>query len=177
MLQGCKNENKFGVKMEHDIEDLIAQLSFRVRLARDAKKTEETKGISEKDITILEFLEHFTTGEGLPFSDIKKFFEKISSGTVSRALQRLYLRGYLERLEFSEDRQSKLFSVTEKGRGFLASVKDSRTLIYTLIVSHLSLKPKEAKILTEIIPRAIKNFDEMLGLTEPGVHGEAIERK
>lgn len=150
--------------MEHELEDMIEQISFRVRLFTESTgKGQSAERVGERELIFLEYLEK---KRDVNFSELTIFFKKVSASTVSNTLKKLYEKGLVARKDEPKDLRSKVFSITEDGRRFLEPVKRDQAEVSKVIADFLKLTPEEAKVVAGIIPRAIRNFDSWLGLTD-----------
>jgi MarR family 2-MHQ and catechol resistance regulon transcriptional repressor len=87
-------------------------------VARDGVEppTPAFSGIGESDFRVLEILLHKGP---MPVNAIgPKVY--LNAGSVSVAVDRLYKKGFVDRIECKEDRRVRTVSLTEKGRQFFA---------------------------------------------------------
>ena len=153
---------------DYNLEDLIAQLSLRVILFRDAKNPVELPvGIGERELTFLEYLE--IVGGESDTSEMGKFFKAISPSTISTNIEKLQRKNYVTRKESPIDRRIKVVSITSKGLEILERVQHERQeKMYKHIAAALEVKEDEIPILSKLILNAIKIFNSVLEFDKYG---------
>lgn len=114
-----------------------------------AEKTRGGSGLGDSDFRVLEVLLHKGP---LPVNTIgPKVW--LTPGSISVAVDRLYERGLVSRVESEEDRRKKIVALTPKGR----------TLIESVFAAHAKEMEKLAGVLTEKERRQVTRALKVLG--------------
>ncbi len=147
--------------MKDLLENRIEQLSFRVRLFMESSgRGGHADQLSERELVFLEYLEK---KGAVSFSQLSAFFKQISASTVSNTLKKLYQQGLITRDDDPRDLRAKIFAISAAGRKFLGPVKRDQAEVFKAITEYLSLSPREHEMMSDVIQRAIRNFDKWLG--------------
>jgi MarR family 2-MHQ and catechol resistance regulon transcriptional repressor len=123
------------------------------------------EGLGESDFRVLEVLLHKGP---MPVNAIgPKVY--LNPGSVSVAVDRLYKKGFVNRVECSEDRRIKTVSLTEKGRQMFAPLFRRHAALIKRAFQDVSSEELEQleQVLKKIGKRA-ENLNERKGHSQPG---------
>lgn len=113
------------------------------------------QGIGESDFRVLEILLHKGP---MPVNAIgPKVY--LNPGSVSVAVDRLYKKGYVDRVECREDRRVRTVSLTEKGRQVFAPVFRQHTALIKRAFQDVS--SEEMQQLEEILKKIGKRAENL----------------
>lgn len=123
-----------------------------------SEKTRGGSGLGDSDFRVLEVLLHKGP---LPVNTIgPKVW--LTPGSISVAVDRLYERGLVSRVESEEDRRKKIVALTAKGR----------KLIEGVFAAHAAEMEKLAEVLTPKERRQVERGLKVLGKAAAGVSVE-----
>lgn len=113
------------------------------------------QGIGESDFRVLEILLHKGP---MPVNAIgPKVY--LNPGSVSVAVDRLYKKGFVDRVECPHDRRVRTVSLTEKGRQFFAPLFRQHTALIQRVFQ--SVSPEEVKQLEQILKKIGRSAEEL----------------
>src|SRR5580765_7717222 len=123
------------------------------------------EGLGESDFRVLEILLHKGP---MPVNAIgPKVY--LNPGSVSVAVDRLYKKGFVNRVECSEDRRVRTVSLTEKGRQmFVPLFRRHTALIKRAFQDVSSEELEQLEVVLKKIGKRAENLAEKKGLSELG---------
>lgn len=147
--------------MKATIEDLIYELSFRVRLLTEQRKASlSSMDLSETEELIIDILDK---KKRLNITEIGKLIPSLKPSTISSMISRLDKeKQLLSRQRSLEDERKVFVELSDKGKEKLAQMKKARYSIFNTIVTGLNLTPSKEKVIREVINEATGYFDNIL---------------
>ena len=143
-----KKEEKYNcLKLEN-------QLCFPLYAASNAIIRKYRPLLKELDLTYTQYITMMALWEK-DFVTVKELGESLflDSGTLTPVLQKLEMKGYIERDRFEEDERVLVISLTEKGE----KIKEKAVNVPKELSKELKLEPEEAMQLHKILYKIIKN--------------------
>jgi MarR family 2-MHQ and catechol resistance regulon transcriptional repressor len=116
----------------------------------------EKAGLGESDFRVLEVLMHKGS---TPVSAIGPKVN-LNPGSVSVAVDRLYKKGLVNRVEDTEDRRIRIVSLTPKGKGLIEPIYQDHVEAMEDVMS--ALKPSELALLETLLRRVGKHAQKLL---------------
>jgi MarR family transcriptional regulator, 2-MHQ and catechol-resistance regulon repressor len=123
------------------------------------------EGLGESDFRVLEALLHKGP---MPVNAIGPKVH-LNPGSVSVAVDRLYKKGFVSRVECSEDRRVRTVSLTEKGRQMFVPLFRRHTALIKRVFQDVSLE--ELQLLELVLKRIGKRAESLAeeeGSSQPG---------
>lgn len=115
------------------------------------------QGIGESDFRVLEILLHKGP---MPVNAIgPKVY--LNPGSVSVAVDRLYKKGYVDRVECKVDRRVRTVSLTEKGRQFFAPIFRQHVALIKRAFEDVSVE--EMQQLEQVLKKVGKRAENLAG--------------
>jgi DNA-binding MarR family transcriptional regulator len=161
--------------MPVELGKLLDDLSMRMRLMRAAQEgTSKTEDLGERDILLLELLN--SRGQ-MAVSEISAAYPNVSESTISTNITKLWKnRKLVSKMINPENQRMTFVDLTDKGRQLLNVIKQQRAERMATLFRAMEFSEAEREMMERVIARAIKFFDEYLGLTKSlehsGVHTE-----
>lgn len=147
--------------MKKTIEDLISELSFRVRLLTEVRKAKlSSTDLSETEELIIDILDK---KKRLNITEIGKLIPSLKPSTISSMISRLDKSKQLLNRERSLEDERKVFvELSQNGKETSDQMKKTRYDIFRTIVTGLNLTPSKEKVIREVIVEATGYFDTIL---------------
>jgi len=134
-------------------------------IARYLRPTMGAEGLGESDFRVLEVLLHKGP---MPVNAIGPKVD-LNPGSVSVAVDRLYKKGYVSRVECVSDRRVRTVSLTEKGRQeFLPIFKTHGDLIKRVLQDVSSEELQQLEVVMKKIGRRAERLADESGLSAAG---------
>jgi DNA-binding MarR family transcriptional regulator len=155
--------------MPQELGKLIDELGLRMRLLRATQENgAEMAELSERDILLLELLD----GRGrMTVSEIAAAYPHVSESTISTDITHLWRNRKLVSKTINPDNQRVTFvEVTDKGKELLNLVRQQRTDRLATLFRAMEFTDEERQVMERVTSRAIRYFDEYLGLKKKEVH-------
>lgn len=124
-------------------------------IARYAMDDLQKSGLWDSDFRVLEVLLHKGP---LPVNVIGPKVN-LTPGSISTAVDRLFKRGFVSRVESPEDRRIRMVALTQKGRNVIAPVFRAHAAIMEKVFSELS--PTELKQFEDLLKRVGKRAESL----------------
>jgi len=119
------------------------------------------KGLGNSDFRVLTVLLH----EGpLPVNTIGPKVD-LNPGSVSVAVDRLYKKGLVNRMESESDRRVRTVSLTQKGRAMFVPLFKAHTVLLKRVFDELS--PGEQEHLEALLKKVGRRAEKLASETEP----------
>ena len=127
------------------------------------------KGLGNSDFRVLSVLLH----QGpLPVNTIGPIVD-LNPGSVSVAVDRLYKKGLVSRVESESDRRVRTVSLTPKGRAIFVPLYKMHTALLKRVFADIS--PSEQKHLEELLKRVGKCAEKLASETGPKRSKDSVE--
>jgi MarR family transcriptional regulator, 2-MHQ and catechol-resistance regulon repressor len=134
-------------------------------MSRYAAPTLLEKGLGESDFRVLEVLLHKGP---MPVNAIGPRVD-LNPGSVSVAVDRLYKRGFVSRVECSSDRRVRTVSLTEKGRRMFVPLFRRHTALINRAFQDISSEElQQLELILKKIGKRAENLSEKKGPSELG---------
>lgn len=149
--------------MKESTEQLIADLSYRIRIVRNLY-AKETKESSEEDLTEHErmILELISRNGSLKISSIADFFPT-SPSAISTTIKKLEKeKDLVLREQAPKDERVKNVSLSDHGKEVLERIFARQIMLFSMITVALGLSPDEIKVVQKAINNAIGYFDNLI---------------
>jgi MarR family transcriptional regulator, 2-MHQ and catechol-resistance regulon repressor len=125
-------------------------------LARYASAGIKDTGLGDSDFRVLEVLLHKGP---LPVNTIGPIVD-LTPGSISIAVDRLYAKGLVSRVESAEDRRVRIVALTPRGRSLIDSAFRKHSEQIRRVFSELS--PDELRCLETALKKAGKRADALM---------------
>ena len=123
------------------------------------------EGLGESDFRVLEVLFHKGP---MPVNAIGPKVD-LNAGSVSVAVDRLYKKGFVSRVENSRDRRVRTVSLTEKGREMFVPVFRRHSAVIKRAFQNLSAE--ELQQLEVVLKKVGKRAESLAGMKRNSQHG------
>ena len=149
--------------MEKDLDMLIYELIFRVRLYRWSKNAAvKTEDLTERDMLLLEIL---SMKENMSISDIAALYPNVSGSTISTTITKLWKdKKLVNKTIFPENQRVTMVNLTDEGKRIVEQIQETDLKMYKTISTSLNLLSKHNEFFTRSIQKTIEFFDNQLGL-------------
>ncbi len=135
--------------------------SLLVELFKDIMEIEEKKLITEefKDITYndMHVIEAIGLEDSKKMSQIARLMS-VTMGTLTKAVDSLYEKGYVERVRSEKDKRVVLVSLTERGKGAYRHHEKFHNDMISCILEEIN--EEESKVLIHALSRLVDYFKE-----------------
>src|SRR5579871_251965 len=118
-------------------------------------------GLGDSDFRVLDVLLHKGP---MPVNTIGPKVN-LNPGSVSVAVDRLYKKGLVSRVENESDRRVRTVSLTQRGRAMFVPLFKMHTSLLKRVFDELS--PDEQRQLEELLKKVGRRAEELAGETEP----------
>ncbi|MFC1859416.1 MarR family winged helix-turn-helix transcriptional regulator [Thermodesulfobacteriota bacterium] len=149
--------------MEKNIEILIHELSFRVRLYRLLTSAEsKIEDLTDRELLILEII---SIKENMSISDIAALYPKVSGSTISTTITKLWKdKKLVNKTILPENQRVTIVNLTAKGKQVVEQIKKTDAMVYSTITKSFDIPIDYNEFIENIIERSIEFFDRELGL-------------
>ena len=149
--------------MKKDIEMLIYDMAFRVRLYIASKTSEKKVGdLTDRESLILELV---GMKGSMSISEIGNLYPTVSNSTISTTITKLWKDKHLvDKRILPENQRVTTVSLTEKGQKILKEIKRTQSDVFSTVTVSLGLTPDQVEYFQEILVNAIGFFDDILEL-------------
>lgn len=149
--------------MRPDLAKAISDLTFRMRLLKASQ--EEQVGqqyLSERELLILELL---IINGPTPVSQLSLADPGASDSTISTTITKLW-RGkkMVTKTIYPENQRMTIIGLTDKGRKIIEVFNRQRAKRFQTLLEAINTTDGEEKVMLNVLNRAIKFFDERLGI-------------
>ena len=146
--------------MDHGIQETahvwLVMLKAMRALKRYAAAGIEGTGLGDSDFRVLEVLLHKGP---LPVNTIGPIVD-LTPGSISIAVDRLVAKGFVSRVESTEDRRVRIVALTPRGKDLIASAFRKHSLQMKRVFSELS--PEELCALEEALKKIGKRAGALM---------------
>ena len=149
--------------MAKNIESLIYDMAFRVRLYMASKVSEQKVGdLTDRESLIIELV---GMKGSMSISEIGSLYPTVSNSTISTTITKLWKdKKLVDKRILPENQRVTTVTLTEKGEQILKEIKLTQADVFGAIAVSLGLAPDQAESFQDIIKNAINFFDETMGL-------------
>jgi len=152
--------------MKKNLETLIYEISFRVRLSKTAWEAEKKfKNLTPLEMLILEILD---MKEGLTISGLGAFCPRIQHSRLSSATTQLEEdKGLVDKERLASDKRIVSLKLTSKGKKVLEEHRKEQTSIFAAIKNSFGeLSHEEENVLRKAFENCVKFFNKELKLPD-----------
>jgi DNA-binding MarR family transcriptional regulator len=153
---------------EKSLEELLADVSIRMRIFRATLQAQDQPEITGKALTEHEMLLVSLLGvlggdsQNLNINDIHRLYQVVSLSALSNTIKTLRDKehGYIERTFPSGDKRGFAIQLTEKGRLKYQEILKNNSLAFHNVVKGFDLAPEHEPIMRHYFAKLVDYFDE-----------------
>jgi len=157
--------------MEIELTQVMRDLTFRMRLLKANQEQIGQVCLTERDLLILELLNEHGP---MSVSQLSLADGDASDSTISIAITRLWRdRRLVTKTINPENQRTTTIALTDKGKKIIETANKQRNERFQAFIEAINLTDSEGEVIVDVFLRAIKFFDERLGIRKEPISSGA----